>query len=438
MSVSRRFAVLAAAGIPLILLAALLSGLVPAVIFWLYNIILLGLLAVDIILSTPASALVVRRMDSDMKEAGDSLKIFHNAENCIIFTVYNPGGYPVTVQAVDTAVPRYFEISGEDLIHTIKPYSEEVFSYNVTPSKRGAFTFKFIHLKVFGHLGFGIKYHRHDCPVEFKVYPNLKDLSSFRIMVQNNRLLPPGEKALHLFGTGSEFKSLRTYVEGDDYRKINWPVTARERRIIVNEYQVEKNQPIFMLIDGGRPMSYSVKGYKKLDYAINASLVLSDIINSRGDQSGLLVFDREVRKMIMPGKGQAHRNNLMESLYHIQETRDTSNYELAINTLCEKQKRRSLVFIFTDFETLEEGQELTSHIGRLKRRHFPILVFMKNEGLIKLSEDEDTYVQDVANAFIAERTELYRQLNALSVANVETEAEKFSVTAVNQYLALRN
>jgi len=273
--------------------------------------------------------------------------------------------------------------------------------------------------------------------MEFKVYPNLKDLRRFRLMTQKNRLLPRGEKTVRLFGPGTEFESLRTYVEGDDYRKINWPVTAREMRLIVNDYQIEKNQPVFLMIDGGRPMSYSVRGYKKLDYAINAALVLSDIVNQKGDQSGLLVFDKEVRSIIMPGKGEAHRNNLMEALYHIQETRSTSNYEAAFRTLCKRQKRRSLVFIFTDFETLEEASELTAHIAQLKRRHFPIVVFMKNDKLIALSDDKDAFVQEVAQSFLEERKQLFRVLNAMTIPNVETAAENFSVTAVNQYLALR-
>ena len=441
MSVTRRFALLAGLGIPILLLAALLapiSGFVPAIIFWLYNLVIFGLLVMDFVLSPNPSLLNISRIDEDLRYGSkDAIKLSHRARNRISFRVHNPSPYRINVQATDTVTHRHFEVSEEDLSGTIAPDEEKTFAYSVVPSKRGAYVFTHIHLKVRGLLGLAVKYHSHPCPMEFKVYPNLKDLGRYRIMMQKNRLLPRGDKSVRMFGQGTEFESLRAYVEGDDYRKINWPVTAREMRLIVNDYQAEKNQPVFMLIDGGRPMSYSVRGYKKLDYAINAALVLSDIVNQKGDQSGLLVFDKEVRSLIMPGKGEAHRNNLMEALYHIEETRDTPNYQAAFRLLCQKQKRRSMVFIFTDFETLEEAQELTAHMAALKRKHFVIVVFMKNDRLISLSENEDEYIREVAESFCQERKQLFRTLNAMAIPNIETEAEKFSTAAVNQYLALR-
>ena len=435
MSVTKRFVILAAVGVVLLMAAAPAPSPVSALIFWLYNMILFGLMVVDFILSPKASGFDVRRLGADVK-------LSHRAVNKISFSIYNPSHYLLSVEAQDTITDRHFSVSSPDLQQNIAPGSERLFSYHITPSKRGAYTFSQIHLKMRGLLGLVVKYHSYDCPMEFKVYPNLQDLRKFRIIMQKNRLLSRGERPIQIRGSGTEFESLRPYVDGDDYRKINWVVSARETtaqeiRLIVNDFQIEKNQPIFMMIDSGRSMSYSVGGYKKLDYAINAALVLSDIVNQKGDQSGLLVFDKEVRGLIEPGKGQNHRNNLMESLYHIQESRSTSNYSAAFRLLYQRQKRRSIVFIFTDFETPEEAAELTAHMTYLKRRHFPIVVFMKNEKLISLTDHDDEYVQEVARSFLDERDQLFRNLNAMSIPNIETEAENFSLTAVNQYLSLR-
>jgi len=430
MSVSRRFAILLSLVLPMLLLTAFMPGPFSTIIFWLYNIGLFVLLIIDILISPAAAQLQVKREEE--------YKLSHQAKNRIGFTIYNPSSYLVNVEARDTVSDRHFKITDTDLKHGIAPDEEKAFSYYVIPSKRGAFTFPQIHLRMRGIFGLIIKYHIFELPMEFKVYPKLQDLQRFRIMTQKNRLLPQGDKAIKIFGTGTEFESLRTYVEGDDYRKINWPVSAREMKLIVNDYQSEKNQPVFMMIDSGRPMSYSVKGYKKLDYAINASLILSDIVNQKGDQSGLIVFDKEVQNLIMPSKGEGHRNMLMEALYHIEETRDTSNYGEAFRSLCRRQKRRSLVFIFTDFETYEEAEELCVHMNYLKRRHTPIVVFMKNEGLEALTQDKDTYVKEVAENFAQERRQLFRRLRSMGIATVETVAESFSVTAVNQYLRIRN
>ncbi|MCL1988467.1 MAG: DUF58 domain-containing protein [Firmicutes bacterium] len=437
MSVTKRFVFLAFVGIPIIIVLGWFSNFLAMLLFVVYNLVILALLVLDFTMSPQTPFIEVTRIDPDRAVIDSFVKLSHNAENTVAFNVQNDSNFPLKIEGVDTVASRHFAVSNENLTHTINPGSNSQFSYSVTPSKRGSFTFTNIHLKVYGLLGLAIKYHVYKQPLEVKVYPNLQDLSKFRLMIQKNRLLPRGEKTVRLFGPGTEFESLRTYVDGDDYRKINWPVTAREMRLIVNDYQIEKNQPVFMLIDCGRPMSYDVKGYKKLDYAINASLVLSDIVNQKGDQSGLLVFDKEIKTVISPGKGEIHRNNLMDALYHIEDTKDTSNYQAAFRELCTRQKRRSIVFIFTDFETLEEAQELTGHISQLKRWHFPIVIFMKNEELLNLAQNSDRHINEVANAFLTERKQLFRTLNAMSVPNIETPAEKFSTTAVNQYLRLR-
>jgi uncharacterized protein (DUF58 family) len=273
------------------------------------------------------------------------------------------------------------------------------------------------------------------------VYPNIKDLSKYRLLTQKNRLLPQGEKTVRIHGAGAEFESLRTYVEGDDYRKINWMATARGNRLMVNQYQQEKNQPVIMLLDTGRPMSYAVKGYKKLDYAINASIILSDIINQKGDNSGLMVFDQTVKTYIKPGKGAAHRHQIMETLYHVYDNRHTSDYEGAFRSLCDLHKRRALVFIFTDFEILEEAEELISHMAWLKRRHFPVVVFMAGEGLQALANQEvygkkDAVLRDTAREFIEERRQIFKALNRMGIPNIESTAENFAVSAVNRYIKL--
>jgi len=413
-----------------VLAAVVLPVPFPTLVFAVYNLFLLFLWLVDVCVSPSARDFSVARHPAE--------KLSHLAENTVAFTVGNPSPFLMRVDAVDTVPPRHFKVTGRSASGTVGPDTERTFEYGVIPSKRGAFTFPAVHLRVTGRLGLSTQYDVRECPAEYKVYPNLKDMQRYRLVMQQRRKLPPGEKSIRLCGTGAEFESLHPYVEGDDYRRINWNVTARENRLIMNRYQTEKNQPVFLLIDAGRPMTYEVGGYKKLDYAINAALVLADIVNQKDDQSGLMVFDRTVRTVLSPGKGPAHRNALMEALYHIEETRHTSDYAGAIRTLCERQKQRSVVFIFTDFDNIEEGEALTEQLALLKRRHFPILIFMKNEALpALLARTAHEEVREVIRESLRDRAVLFRRLNALSIANTETEAESFSLAAVNRYLQVR-
>ncbi|MCL2203340.1 MAG: DUF58 domain-containing protein [Defluviitaleaceae bacterium] len=435
MSVTRRVPLLALLG------AVLALGAYPVgwhvYMFLFVNVLLGWFIVLDAILTPRGKAFAVKWADNQDGH------LYFKAENTLSFCVRNRSRHRLWIQALGGMgdAGRFFPTRAQDMTHFLEAGEEGTFSYEVVPAKRGSFAFEQIFLRYRGVLGFCVKHISLPCPVDLKVYPNVRDLSKFRLMMQKSRLLPQGDKVLRQFGNGSEFESLRAYVEGDDYRKINWPATAREGKFIVNQYQIERNQPVYILLDTARPMSYSVGGYKKLDYAINAALILSDIVNQQNDQAGLMAFDARVTANIKPGKGAGHRNALMETLYHIEGNRLTADYEGAFRALCEGQKRRSLVFIFTDFEILEEAEELIAHIAILKKRHMPIVVFMENEKLNKMAEAKakgrkEKILRDTALEFQAERKKIFRQLNAMRIPNVESPAEHFAVSAVNRYLQI--
>jgi len=425
MSVTRNFVFLVALG-GVLTIVAFPFGL-HGVAFLLWNLLMLALLVLDAFLTPGTQCLRIRRGEEDT--------LYFKSDNEIVFFVQNTSKYTLEIQARDDS-NRHFTTIAEDLRHWVAPKKEQEFAYLTVPSKRGSFAFDNIYIRYKGVLGLCMKHGTFTSKFEFKVYPNVRDLSKFRLLMQKNRQLPQGDKNIRQYGLGAEFESLRSYVEGDDYRKINWQATARENKLMVNQYQIERNQPVYIMLDTGRPMSYSVNGYKKLDYAINAALILADIVNQHGDKAGLVVFDASVQAHVTPGQGAGHRNQLMETLYHVSDNRLTANYQGAFQALNERQKRRSLVFIFTDFEILEEAQELITHMALLKKRHFPVVVFMANEGIDALTQHDDEFVSSTAQEFADERRNIFRALNAMGIPNVESTAEEFALSAVNRYLML--
>jgi len=408
-------------------------------VFLTANFLLVGLVVLDRLLTPPGKSLTVTWLNDENKDN----HLFFKTDNTLQFLIHNHSGYRLWVQALGGMGEngRFFAVTASDMVHFIEPGKNQIFSYTTLPAKRGAFRFEEVFLRYRGVLGFCVRQVTMPLPVDLKVYPNIRDVSKFRLMMQKSRLLPMGDKMIRHFGNGSEFESLRSYVEGDDYRKINWPATARENKLMVNQYQVERNQPVYILLDTARPMSYSVNGFKKLDYAINAALILCDIVNQQGDQAGLLSFDSRVNAHVKPGKGPAHRNTLMETLYHIEGNRETADYEGAFRRLCEMQKRRSLVFVFTDFEIIEEAEALIAQMAMLRKKHMPIVVFMANESLNALVEApafgyKARVLQDTAREFQTERTTIFKQLHAMRIPNVESPAESFAVAAVNRYIQI--
>ncbi len=430
---SKFIKILSAGMIPLIILG-FINNQFALVFFLLYNLILIGLLSTDRILTPKESVLIIERISDD--------KLYFKDMNKIEFKVKNTYEKPLKIEIKDDFPSLHFNIHSSELFKTVQPGQEELFSYELIPSKRGSYVFQNIYLRYHGILGLCKKYAVIERPFEYKVYPNLKNISRYRLIVQKNRLLTAGNRKVSLRGMGTEFESLKEYVEGDDYRKINWMATARENKLIVNQYEAEKNQPVYILIDTGRSMSYSIRGYKKLDFSINAAIILSDIVNQKGDNSGLMIFNTEVSKIIPPGKGDSHRNEIMEALYHIEDTKLSSDYQGAFLELANRQKRRSIVFIFTDFETGEESKELIAAIPILSKRHVPVIITIENESLkaITLSDGnalKDTYNKAMAEELLLNRKNIIRSLNQSGILCIESPAEDFAINTVNQYLLLK-
>ena len=407
------------------------SGLL---IFLTYNALVLSLFAADLFLTPSKNAVIANRQADD--------KLYFKALNHVELTIRNNWTRKLKIEVKDDLPDWHFEIISQDLLKEVEPGEERIFSYDVIPKKRGAYIFNNVYIRYDGILGLCKKYVTLNIPEEFKVYPNLKDLGKYRLIMQKHRLLTHGQKRIPLRGNGSEFESLRDYVDGDDYRKINWMATARMNKLIVNQYEAEKNQPVYILLDTGRSMSYSIKGYKKLDYSINAALILSDIVNQKGDNSGLLVFNADISQLVPPGKGESHRNTLMEALYHVEDSNNVSDYHGAFFHLLNVQKRRSIVFIFTDFETTEEARELLEAVPIISRRHIPVVVLTVNESLETIAKSngsnlQSVYNEAVAESLLAERKDIIRSLNQRGVICLETYAENFAIDTVNQYLSLK-
>jgi len=403
--------------------------------FIIYNLICFSVLLLDYFLSPSSEQFEIERIGED------KLSIYEDEK--IKLRVYNKSNRKVYMEIKDEIPDFHFEADEKIAKGYVMPHNKEDFEYKVIPKKRGTFKFGNIHFRYESNLKLCMKQFKAVLPREYKVYPNLQDLKKYRLAVYNNKFYQVGDKSFKMLGKGTQFESLRDYVLGDEYRKINWKATARENRPIINQYEPEKNQHVYILIDTGRPMSYSVRGYKKLDLAINTGLVLSDIVNQNGDKSGLMIFNTEVNNLIMPGKGNNHRNRLMEALYHVQHTNDASNYEEAFYHLKRKERRRSLIVLFTDFDTIEEAEEMTVVLSILSKNNIVMLILMEDEKLEKMSsisaeKESVIFNKGVALEILRERRKIIHKLNSKGIMCIESPPEKLAINVINKYLHIKN
>jgi uncharacterized protein (DUF58 family) len=433
LNITKRFVYMLGFGILVLALGVLLNNSFS--IFILYNLICAALLLVDYFISPGEEVLFIERCGEE------ELSIYE--KEAIEFEVYNKSNYRLYVELIDEIPDFHFQAEGKFMRGVINPREKKRYQYFVTPTKRGIYSFNKVHVKYEGRLKLCMKQFKADSHREYKVYPNLKNLRKYRMSITNNRQLKQGEKSLRMLGRGTSFESLREYVAGDEYRKINWQATARENKPIVNQYEPEKNQHVHIFIDTGRPMSYTVRGYRKLDLAVNTALVLSDIVNQNGDKSALLIFNTEVSNMLPPGKGAGHRNQMLQELYHIDYTNQTSNYDEAFYYFKRKERHRSIIFLFTDFETVEEAENMLKVLPIISKNNLVVIMLIKNESLEaiasqKIRNQQELFDKGVALELLEERRRIISLLNKRGVFCVECEAEKVELNAINQYIQIKN
>ncbi len=432
MPFSKRFALLVLCGVVPILLGSLIGGALNA--FILYNIILVILLLQDFFLTPGPKKLEVSRVCEEKFSLG--------ADNQVAIRVRNNSGSLLELAFRDE-IPSYFKLRSDDFHIKALPHQETLGSYTVLPEKRGEFAFGKVHIRYNGVLGLCSRSGSYDLTRNYKVYPNIKDLRRYTLAALKKSQLINGVKKVKTFGIGTEFESLREYMEDDDYRKVNWNATARSHKLIVNTYEPERNQQIFVMLDASRVMNSEINFIKKLDYAVNSAFLLTDFAIRKGDNVGLMVFDSEVKRFVRPGKGMAHFQLIAENLYNVEENFVSADYKGSLIYLNQNHKRRSLLCIFTELFNSDEAIYLVSALKSLARNHIPLVITIKDTRIEEMmdkgvKEVEDTFLKASAIKLLEERDRIKRIFSESGIAAIDVPPDKLSVEVLNRYLTMKS
>lgn len=432
MFVSKRFIILVLIGV----IPAALS-LIPGIGVYallVYNFLLITLLIIDFTISPKLQHFNIRRkMDSKL-----SLSVL----NRIDLYIENPVNYRFNARIRDS-VPESFKVDNEIIEFTINPGENKNIFYMVRPTKRGEYVFPDLHIRITGVLGLCVLSQTLKIKDRVKVYPNLKDLRNSNILMAQKKRLLAGLQKIRSLGVGSEFESIREYNPGDDFRRINWNVTARTGHIYTNHYEPERNQYIYLMMDTSRVMNEEINEITKLDYAVNAAFTVAEIAINYGDNIGLLSFDSDIRRIVTAGKGTGQFQRLAENLYNIQATETYADYQKAFSTLQREQNRQSLVLLFTDPYNFEHASDIVKAWKTCAPRHKVIILSIKNPALhykagIKITSTEDIFGKSAAIKLIDDRQRTFSILEKSGIQVLESNPDKFTIDAVNRYILMKS
>ena len=344
--------------------------------------------------------------------------------------------------AIIDELPAQFQIRDFKIDTVLNPAETKSFSYQVRPVTRGEYHFGLINLFVCSPIHLIERHIKIESAFMLRCYPSFLKLRQYELLAASNRLSELGIKKIRRIGHSTEFEQIKEYVIGDDVRTINWKATARKNQLMINHYRDERAQQVYCLIDMGRIMKMPFDELTLLDYAINASLVLGHVAWIKQDKPGLIGFSNKINVAVNADRKGNQLLRLQEGLYNAKTNFEESSYENLLSYTRSKITQRSLLLLFTNFETLNGLKRQLNYIRKLASQHLVVIIFFENTELKNLlaQKPQNTfqiYEQTIAQKFDFEKRQITKELSQYGILSVYTSPEQLTVNTLNKYLEIK-
>lgn len=418
--------------VSIFIITFVLSGgyFIPKILFY---VLLAFLLTELILLFRVKRGLAGRRIMSDKLSNGDENEISIYLENFYTFTV--------SLRVIDE-IPHQFQLRNLEFHLQLAAGDNQVVKYHLRPVKRGEYSFGAINVLVSTPLKFLSRRFRFSENKRVPVYPSFIQMRKYELMAISHRLTDTGIKKIRRIGHNQEFELIKEYVAGDDFRTVNWKATARKSRLMINQYQDERSQQVYSLIDKGRVMQMPFHGMSLLDYAINATLVISNIAIKKSDKAGLITFQDRIGNMLPAGRLNNQMATIQQVLYNQKTAFLETDFSVLYNRIRRSISQRSLLLLFTNFESIHGLHRQLPYLINLARTHLLVVIFFENTELTKVIEQpaenlKEVYYKAIAERFSYEKKLIVKELQKHGIQSILTAPEKLTINTINKYLELK-
>ncbi|MDE3200861.1 MAG: DUF58 domain-containing protein [Acidobacteriota bacterium] len=327
--------------------------------------------------------------------------------------------------------------------------------YTITPQERGDWTTGDVYVRYRSGLGLVERWARAPLAQTVRVYPALKTGEEQKIFLARSRQIDLQLRQARQRGLGRDFESLREYQEGDDLRDVCWTATARRGTPITRQYQTERSQAVWIVLDCGRLMrsrpiasssaldeSSGSLPHSKLDYACTTAVQLAQLALYSGDRVGLLAYGQGIQQRVLPGRGASHLRQLIEALAQVRAESAEADHLRATATLSRLQPRRSLVLWVTDLAETAMRPEVIDGAMQLVRRHVLLFVAMAQPEVERIASARPKSVEEMFRAAAAQemagrRELLLARLHEQGALTLDLNPEQVSSAVLNQYLTVK-
>jgi len=357
--------------------------------------------------------------------------------------IYIENWYPfnISVGIIDE-IPFQFQKRDVWFKTELKPRQRKLINYILRPTKRGEYEFGDVRIFVRSPLALISRRYNFKQAETLPVYPSFLQMRKYELMAISNNLSEIGIKKIRRLGHSLEFEQVKNYVQGDDYRTINWKATARQGSLMTNTYTDEKSQHVYCVIEKSRVMKMPFEGLSLLDYAINASLVLSNVALLKEDKAGLITIAEKIGTVVPADRRPTQINKILEVLYKEKTRYLETNLEVLYTTIRAVIKQRSLVVFFTNYESLSALQRQLPYLKRIAKFHLLLVVFFENTELKKLSEKpaddvEGIYIKTIAEKFAYDKKLIVKELAKYNIQSILSSPQNLTINTINKYLEIK-
>lgn len=324
-------------------------------------------------------------------------------------------------------------------------------SYTVTPTRRGEVQFAAADVRIRSQWRLWELIERLGGEQSCRVYPDFAQVARYAWLAGDRRLSEIGIKTYAQRGEGTDFKQLSEYRTGDPIRHIDWRATLRFEKLIVREFQSERDQCVLLLIDCGRRMRADDRtggiGSSHFDQVLNAVMLLAYVALKQGDAVGALTFGTPEgeQRWFAPRKGATTLNALMSELYAVQPSPTHSDYLGAARDLLLRYGKRALVVLITNFRD-EVSAEFGRAVSLLSSRHLVLPASLRERVVGQLASQplapgagNSDPILEIASAQLYEqgRRDALHKLAAHHSLVVDAEPQRLGIELTNRYQQLK-
>lgn len=320
---------------------------------------------------------------------------------------------------------------------------EQEFKYQIRPTIRGEYYFGQ------AHLFFTTKFlqlveirQTYELAKTVEVYPSFIQMKQLELETFKKVATRSGIKQIRRVGQNDEFEHIRNYAHGDNFKSINWKASSRKSELMINQYQDTRSQSVYCIIDKGRSMEMPFEELSLLDYSINATLVISNIILKKYDHSGLITFNESLGSFVKADNKKGQLNLISKHLFKEETSFKDSSYQDLYFFIRRKLSRRSILILFGNFEHSYDMERALPYLKRLNRLHLLVVIFftnteLQNAGQQKAEKTSDIYRITFAQKALLEKEKIQEKLSAHGIQAIYTTPQNLSVNVINKYLEIK-